>query len=114
MEWTMAKASKPITLREWQAILDSYLKWTRGRGKTDEEVERMEDWFAKETNEAFRAPVRSFDDLVVLAAVACHGTRPMALTILPIRNASSTAIRKRTSTRGRWPTWSRVSSTLPA
>src|SRR5215813_4526969 len=76
MEWTMAKASKPVTLREWQAILDSYLKWTRGRGKTDEEVERMEDWFAKETNEAFRAPVRSFDDLVVLAAVACHWNAP--------------------------------------
>jgi hypothetical protein len=68
----MAKASKPMTLREWQAILDCYLERMRQPGKSDKDVEKIKDWFAEGTNYVLRMPITCFDDLVVLAAVACH------------------------------------------
>src|SRR5262245_54617331 len=70
----MAKAAKQITLtlREWQAILDCYLERMREPGKTDKDIAKIDKWIEEGTNYALRMPVRSLDDLLVLAAVACH------------------------------------------
>jgi len=72
----MAKASttlpKSITLKEWQATLERYLERMAQPGKTDKDIEKIEDWFAERTNEVLRMPVRSLEDLVTLAAIAVH------------------------------------------
>jgi hypothetical protein len=44
----------------------------RRPGKSDEQIERIEDTFAQATNDVLARPAPSFDDLVTLAAVACH------------------------------------------
>src|SRR5262245_52288220 len=73
----MAKATKSITLREWQATLDSYLEQMRRPGKTDKDIAEIDKWFEQETRAALRMPVRSLDDLMVLAAVAAHWNAPL-------------------------------------
>src|SRR5262245_26413202 len=70
----MAKASKPITLtlREWQAILECYLERMRQPGKSARDIAKIDKWFEEGTDCALRMPFRTVDDLLVLAAVACH------------------------------------------
>jgi hypothetical protein len=72
----MAQGPTPISLKEWLAILDCYLERMHKPGKTDKQVTRIDDRFAQRTNDVLRKPVRSFDDLVVLAAVAAHWNAP--------------------------------------
>jgi hypothetical protein len=51
----------------------------RQPGKTDLQVEKIEDWFAQRTNDVLRTltPVRDLDDLTLLAAICCHWNSPV-------------------------------------
>ena len=44
----------------------------RQPGKSDKDVEKIEDWFVEGTDSVMRMPIRSLEDLVVLAAIAVH------------------------------------------
>jgi hypothetical protein len=82
----MGKAPTSTTLKEWLAILDRYLERMRQPGKTDKNIDTIEDWFAQATNDVMRVPVRCLDDLVVKAAVACTGIARSTAMPFPTRS----------------------------
>jgi hypothetical protein len=79
----MGKAPSSITLKEWLEILDCYLERMRQPGKTDKDIDTIEDWFAQATSDVLRTPVRCLDDLVVKAAVAVHWNSPINSDAFP-------------------------------
>jgi len=72
-ECTTAKAIQPVS------PYDSYLKSVAPRahppparrGRTDEEIDALEDRLDRQCSELWRRPVRDFGDLVMLASMAC-------------------------------------------
>jgi hypothetical protein len=70
----MAKATGSIPPKlDWEeTAVVRHLNAMARPGKSDAEVYRLEDEFKAECEQIFKRPVRSFDDLVLLAAVAVH------------------------------------------
>ena len=76
-------------------IVNAYLDNMARPGKTDAEIERLEDWLCAETRAIWAKPCVSWDDLIVRAAIACHcwdsGPDEIIATTPPGRNSDTQA-----------------------
>ena len=62
---------------DWHRILSAFLEESSRRARTDAEVTLQEERFGDATNAIWAKPVRTWDDLIVRAAIAMHWNEPL-------------------------------------